>query len=315
MVQETVFRSEFAEFYAVDGTPAFIILTPNSERLWQYVGFLDALNLSSVGTEVLSTYDNLVSDHTKFESGYMSQDEERAYLDLLIQFQMLEKAKEVSENILSKIPYAELFDEKYISILPLAPGGKNSILFKKILSDHINLRERFGDYYDFIMMNIINTQVADAVNNENIEDIEFLIENFVPFFLDGFSEFGVSMYELGLRKLYYANLNDWFMYGKIVSDFFLEIGQVEETFLYNEAIEIIENYPTEEAIPYALKWLEYSESEESNFQNNFAIAYSYAILSNKEYAMRFAVKAKNLASLEEDIAKTDHLIEMLYLMD
>lgn len=318
MVEETLFRAKFAEYWGIQATPSFLIVTPDSELLWSHTGFADASSLSKQGDLVIREYDGIMSDQAKFASGDMSLDEQINHLEILLQYQMLEKAKAVSDILFSKIAYDQLFDERLIQFLPLAPAGKDSDLFKKIVSDQSNLRERFGEYHDHIIMNIINTQIADAVTNESIEDVEFLIETFVPVFLNssaGIGDLAINMYELGLRKLYYASIGDWPSYRSIVEEFSMERGHEIEYFLYNEAAEIIENYPTEEALPYALLWLEFSESEESNFQNNYALALSYALLTNKTGALRFAEKAKNMASLEVDIASVDRLIMTLNLMD
>lgn len=290
---ETEFGRIKARQYGLRAYPTMYYLSSSEDVLAQVVGVKQASELNTFGEKVVGSSDKLVQFKRDFEQDKLTTSDLLAYRKLLLEFEQEEQSDEVSSKIVTSLTEQDILNPEYKSIILAAKSDLDGKIFTVLKENEnaLNLlwtEEERGQ----IFSNIYDASLNVAISTKNPAYRDRIINELLPVF-QGSSPESMRNTEYITHKLYFSNTNDWNSFGEMVMSHYLANFNGDDSFLYQEAYDIVNNYSrSPQAVVFALDLMNSAVKINSSFDNLIMISYLNGVSGNTEIAREYLLKVE-----------------------
>ncbi|HYW94858.1 MAG TPA: thioredoxin family protein [Bacteroidales bacterium] len=301
---ETDFGSTFARSHQLEAYPTMFFLTPASDVIAKIVGVREAGPLEEIGKTVVENSGKLAYYDENFSKNKLSLDELQKYQSILVTLGQDDKAAEVGAAILPSLSEEDIMNPQYKDIILAATPDIDSKVFKVLKANKSRLEQTWSkEELNQLFGSIFNRTLSEAIADRDTVLRDRIINELLPVYLE--SQEDINSGALVTRKIYLANTGQWKKYADLVNNEYIASHKGDSKFLYSEAYEVASNYSySEDAIGYALAWVNQALELDHSFDNVVLAAYINAIKGNFDQANTYVTEA-------DKMEKTDDQARML----
>lgn len=308
---ETSFGSGFAANYGVDGFPTYLFLDVKGESLLGEIsGYTETAEFMASTKGVLETAGKLPALEEGYANGSLSRAELMQYAVLLGDSDEA-KAVDIAADLKSDMTEAEMLDPGNLDFLANFTVSADSKVFTYIKNNRDSFAAAHGENgIDVVVGNVYNTLLSEAIANEDASIVEVLKNEVVPVYVADAESLPAAQFQT--NKMFFAYTGDWDGYNGAINEYRTGAGAEIQDFWYIEALDIIEEYGAEEAMPLAYEFLDKGLEEVEDFETYYLYAYAKGINGDMVGAKEKALKAKELARNDDH---KEAIAEILSLID
>ncbi len=305
---ESDFGRIYASEQALEGYPSMFIFSDDGERVSRIVGYTPAeellTNLSSVreGYTKLRTYRSLYQNGTLEAEGFAN------YITVVRDMGNAEEAEKLSSEYMEKLmegkPKLSDDDIRVVAFYM----DMDDTWWKEFSTDVDRLKRVLGEDYMLAMEKIYNNTLVKAVDKKRIDLISLMANELAP--LVELETISWDLRSLPFIQYYYYtnNIDELISY---VDKRFATDRKDDHRWLYGAASQITDmdqQYQTEQLLKKELEWYATCITLEENFDYYFYQGMVYFFLKEREPAKGSFLKAKSLASTQEQQAMVDQVL-------
>lgn len=300
---ETEFGSVFAQQHHLQAYPTMFFLTPDAQVITQIVGVREADPLKEIGKTVIDNSDKLSYYAANFSTGKLSMEELEKYQSILKTLGQDEKAAEVGASILPSLSEEQILKPENKDILLAASPDIDSKVFKTLKEHKAEFEANWSqEELNQLFGGIFNQTLREAIENKDEQLRDRIISELLPVYLSTPEDIASGTFIT--KKIYLANTDQWNKYGDLVLSTYKDKYKDDSKFLYTEAYELANNYSySDDAMGYALSWINQSLDESRSFDNLVLAAYINAIKGNFDQANTCITEAEGMKGLNDDQTK------------
>ena len=311
---ESAFGTQLAKHYQVEGYPTLLFLTWSKEVLELIGGFVPAPTLMAYGKQTLERYERLPELEAKYANLSITKDER---LELIGALEAVnpEKAQEVAQKHIAALTPD---DYKSVETLWLLARFENQISgspYQYITSHKEDIIQWHGEkeYKDYIKAAYNdNLQLSIKYGDRNL--LNKLVTKVLPEFM---SDFDRAEGAYATKKLFLGQRKEYNEY-KLVVRQYLNNNVAEfakETFLFSNALELIEGHKAESMYEFASELLtQLVGINGQHFEGTALLGYTNALLGKYRLAESQLEKALSLAKDDEERNMVANLKEAVSTM-
>lgn len=297
---ESAFGSQLAKRYQVEGYPTLLFLSQSKEVLELIGGFVPAPTLMAYGKQTLERYERLPELEAKYTNHSITK-EERLELIGALEAVNPEKAQEIAKKHIAVLTPE---DYKSVETLWLLARFENQISgapYRYITSHKKDIIQWHGEkeYKDYIKTAYNdNLQLSIKYGDRNL--LNELVTEVLPEFL---SDFEQAEGAYATKKLFFRQRQEYDEYKLVVRQYLTNnvADSEKETFLFSNALELIEGYQAESMYEFAAELLtQLVGINGRHFEGIALLGYTNALLGKYQAAESQLEKAQNLAHDDEE---------------
>ncbi len=297
---ETPFGAEMVRKFALSGYPTLFFLQPDEELITKIVGVREADTLTSIGKTINENVDRLGYYKDNFNEGNLNAIELKNYQDLLIKTEQKELANQVATKVIPSLTEEDILNPDFKNIIMNSSTDIDGRVYQ-VVSENKEVIEKDWSTQEInkLYSGIFNTTMFRAISDKDNELLERVIRDFLPVYI-GKDSLQLSQGEFATRKLYYANTMNWERFGELVMKEFREEHEGDDSFLYNQAYEVANEYnQSPEAIQLALDWMGKANQMNYSFNNLVLTSFLYGMNGDYTLAMDIVDEIKTMEITEE----------------
>gem|GEM_PF-830111 len=298
---ESEFGRTLARHYKLTAYPTMYFINSKKEIIFTIVGYRDPAALTDLGRLVVNRGQRYAALNDRYETGQMTSDEEKEYLDLLLGFNQQERFRKIVAGKLNNLTEEEILNPVNKDLIMKGGGDfdsntvmvviKNAEYFKTLWGAQ-ELYRYFSDVFNASMQKLIMEK--DEVKMKKITDV------FIPVYLADSPE-KIPAAKLTTQKIYYSQVKNWEKYIRSVEDFYTDLGNPVRKFFYNEVYYIVENQIyNDQMLTKALEWLDREIALQPDFESFFLGTIVNTYRKDFAEANNWMAKAEPLAVTDED---------------
>lgn len=298
-----------AEEFGVASLPTLIFLSPD-ESIFQIIeGFVPAPTLLAYGVQSLEDFTKLPALEEKYNNLLTSQ-EENIELIRILETKNYEKAAGIAKeylNLLSIEDYTQNIENLWLA--SRFENQLNSVPYLYIKNHKTEIIEAHGEeeYTDYFKT-VYNDNLELALKYGEEKLIYRLVKDVLPEFLP---EFEIAEASFITKKLYFGQREEVAKY-KLEVQAYLNNQVLEENridFLFNNALEIIENSENEALREFSAELLTNATLDDStHFEATALLGYVKGLLGEFSVAIETLNKSKTLAQTNEQKEMAENLL-------
>lgn len=298
-----------AEEFGVVSLPTLLFLSPDESIFQKIEGFVPAPTLLAYGMQSLDDFTKLPALEEKYDN-LLTSKEENIELIRILETKNYEKAVAIAKNHLDLLNIDDY--TKNIENLWLASRFENQVnsvpyyYIKGHKSEIIDAHgeEEYKDYFKTVYND--NLELAIKYGEEGL--LNQLVKDVIPEFLP---EFEIAEAAFITKKLYFGQREEVEKY-KFEVQAYLNNQVSEEnriSFLFNNALEIIENSENEALREFSAELLTNATLEDStHFEATALLGYVKGLLGEFSIAIETLNKSKTLAQTAEQKEMAENLL-------
>mgnify|MGYP005848687307 CR=1 FL=1 len=308
---EGTFGSQLAAYFEIDSYPTLLFITPETNVFQQIEGFVPANQLIAYGEQIAADWENIPTLLAKMESDMITQ-KEQFQLILLLQKSNPLKAEEIGKNYLSSLATNEYTEEENFYILKSYGTQIRSEYYQYIRKNEEKIIKSLGgSALDDYMISVYNNNLDLAIKYGDEELLETVIRDILPY-----------MVEKGdLPKATYSTNAVYFGHRENFEAFELNVDEYMNNhlatsdrpdFIISVAVEILENYQSQEMYKKATHWLKTAiDIDNKRFESHALRGYIEGLLGNRQTSNDHFTKAKSLTKNGEQLKFVNQLEEVI----
>lgn len=311
---ESEFGYQLANFYGIDSYPTLLFLTPEGNVFQRIKGFVPAPTLRAYGQQVMDEWAGLPLLETAFNEGKL---ERESYLELISILERTnpEKAEMVATAYGAGFTKEDYLDIENIWFLTRFENGLNSEHYAYITShkDEMITAHGQGEFNDY-MSGVYNDNLMLAIKYGDKALLNRLTQEVMPVFIPE-AELPGAKYVT--ESVYYAQREEFDNYKLSVNSYMNNHLAEEEKpdFVISTAVEIIENYESEDLLSFMRVLLNQSlQIDNQRYESHALLGYINGLQSNFKAAEESLAEAKKLAKSDEEKAFVGNLQQAVRMM-
>ena len=312
---ESQYGYQLAQRFRVEGYPTLLFLTAEQEVFENIGGFVPAPTLLAYGQQTISSIAVLPELMAKYNDLIISKGERLELIGLLEKVDP-EKAHEVAKQHVDGLISDDYQDLETLWLVSRFENQLTGDSYKYISTHKDSIMSWHGEqeYQDY-MKSVFNDNLMLSIRYGNEPLMEQLVIEVLPEFLP---QYDLAEAAMATKKIYYGQREEWEAFTFVVRSYLNNnvAPSSRESFLFNNALEIVDAYPDESMRQFAAEMLTEAVSlNEKNFEATSLLGYTNALLGNYQSATAQLKKARELATDEEERGMVDSLMEAVELME
>jgi thiol-disulfide isomerase/thioredoxin len=309
---ETEFGAGLVQKFGLTAYPTMYFLSANEDIITRIVGVREAPELSNLGNTLALNAEKLKDFYLKYKDDKLTAEELMEYHTLLTSIEELEKAAEISAQIVPSLSDEDILDPKFKEIILNSPFGFDSKVYKLLKENKAAFEENWTDEeIAGLFASIYNVVLTEAIINQDEELVEKIIHEFLPVYMaDSPQDIKDGAYVT--RKLYFANTENWIKFISMVNHEFETNHADDPSFLYGEAYEVASEYNSSEvALSAALEWIKKALNMDKSFDNFVMTSYISGMKGNYDEARRYVAQAAEMELNEDQKAILEEITTLI----
>jgi thiol-disulfide isomerase/thioredoxin len=309
---ESQFGRSLVQKFGLTAYPTMYFLSSKEDVITRIVGVREAPELSNLGNAVALNAEKLKDYFLKYKDGNLSAEELMDYHTLLVSIEELEKAAEISAQILPSLSDEDILDPKFKDIILNSSFGMDSKVYKLLKENKSAFEENWSDEeLAGLFAGIYNVVLTEAIINKDGDVVEKIVHEFLPVYLaDNPQDIKDAVYVT--RKLYFANTENWTDFINTVNHEFETNHADDPAFLYGEAYEVASEYnSSQEALGAALGWMKQALNLDKTFDNYVMISYISGMSGLYDDARAYVAQASEMELSDEQKSILDELTALI----
>lgn len=289
---ETEFGRIKAREFALTAYPSMYFLTSDELMLAKVVGVKQAPDLKKFGKKVADNSARLQKFNRDYSQNELSVAELIQYNALLQEFDQKERAAEVGAKIVPSLKEEDIFNPGYKNLILSSRTDIDGMLFKALKRNPDKVELFFSaEEREKLFSSVFDASMNKAISGKDSLMLNRIITEFVPEFVKNDSV-GIERGVFISKKLFYANTGEWERFGSIINAEYMKNYQGDDKFLYQESLDIVNNYAQlPQAAEIALGLINIALEINSSFENLIMSAYLNGVLMHNEMARSQLEKA------------------------
>lgn len=282
---------EIAKKYGITAYPTLLFIDTNGETLHKLVGGKPAEDLIKGAENAVDPSKRIKVIAERYTNGERNLEFVLNYISLLDAAYDTKKSKEVSKELVSRLPIEKFGNKNMFKVLANSNVNYASKEYKYVLKNQVNLLAKVDStqYYNVLSGAIRNHLQKTAENCNNLEELNATIDlckqDYVSKYQDGLEKKLIYSYYIAKKEL-----KKWFDL-KLEEANKLKGTQNYVYFIHDIGDEVVKNPKFEgskESIDRALKMgHEIADTEDGIIMGNFLLAKLYLKTGYKEKALKY----------------------------
>jgi len=297
---ETEFGYGKASEFAIDGYPTLLFLTDEEQVFEQIGGFVPVPTLMAYAENVQGSWSSLPELKVAYESGTITKEEQLTYIGIL-EKRNYEEAAEIAKTYIATLRPEDYQRIETLWLVSRFENQLSSAPFQYITANKLLIIEAHGrsEFEDY-MKAVYNDNLELAIRYGALDLLNELITHVLPEFTPVNDQAEMAYIT---KSMYYGQREEFENYifenNAYINNHLISADKRD--WLIREALEIINNFQSEQLYEHALDLLQQSISiDDQNFQAQALAGYACGLLSDFNNANAYLNTAERLASGSEE---------------
>lgn len=307
---ETTFGEGWAAGYEVTGYPTYIFLDNEESYLGEIGGYNEKASFMKQTSSIVEQASLLPELEKAYNNGSLTKSQKIQYATLMAESDP-DLAEKLANEVKGTFGESDYLQSENLDFLINFVSGVEDPIFKYVKNNKSAFVNAHGsEGKDELVGRVYNITLGKAVEEKDPATLKVVTDQVLPVYVDTPDDIPNGVFVT--NKLYYANIDDWDGYIKVVESTQGKAGIPQDDFWYVQAYEIIDDYNYEPRImQVAMGWLDKALSVAADFETYYLYSYGLGIMGDYDGARVKALKAKETARDEDQKAAADDIINMI----